>query len=85
VRWLRANADSLDLDAAHVGALGFSAGAHLASMLGTGAALALDAAGGSPAAVSRRRRGRRVQAVVSVAGPQDLRVNGPYTPSRRAS
>jgi acetyl esterase/lipase len=73
VRWLRARADGFAIDPARVGVLGFSAGAHLASMLGTtstDAALdgACDATG--PAAV---------QAVVSVAGPQDLRVNGPYT------
>jgi acetyl esterase/lipase len=87
VRWLRTRATSLDLDGGRIGALGFSAGAHLASMLGAaaevpaldrGAAACLaatdapDASDASPA----------VQAVVSVAGPQDLRVRGPYTPEQ---
>jgi acetyl esterase/lipase len=85
VRWLRARADSLGVDAERVGALGFSAGAHLASMLGVAAAVpGLD--GGSPSAaaadwtcLAARDESPGVQAVVSAAGPQDLRVNGPYT------
>jgi acetyl esterase/lipase len=81
VRWLQANAAALGLDPARVGALGFSAGAHLASMLGVGApggdaAAAPNAGGGCLAAGGA---GPAVRAVVSVAGPQDLRVNGPYT------
>jgi acetyl esterase/lipase len=89
VRWLRANAAALALDPARVGALGFSAGAHLASMLGVGATgeaegapaadagclAGPDAAPGTPPGA----RAAAVQAVVSVAGPQDLRVDGPYT------
>jgi acetyl esterase/lipase len=82
VRWLRANAPALGLDPARVGALGFSAGAHLASMLGVGA----DGTGGPPPDESAAAGclappggSAAVQAVVSVAGPQDLRVNGPYT------
>src|SRR5215210_1869779 len=35
VRWLRANAAKYRLDADHIGAWGASAGAHLASLLGT--------------------------------------------------
>ncbi len=91
VRWLRANAGALALDPERVGALGFSAGAHLASMLGVGAAGAAAGAptasgclaGGAapdparPAGPTARRAA--VRAVVSVAGPQDLRVDGPYT------
>jgi acetyl esterase/lipase len=73
VRWLRARSDSLGIDPANVGALGFSAGAHLVSMLGVAPAdPTLD--GGCDA-----RGDASVQAVVSVAGPQDLRVNGAYT------
>lgn len=75
VRVLRARREAYRLDAARIGAAGFSAGAHLASMLGAAAdAAALDepcpAGGGADA---------RVQAVIAYAGPQDLRVNGPYT------
>jgi len=73
VRVLRARADRYDLDPSRVAAVGFSAGAHLASMLGAAAdADGLDEpcdAGGDAA----------VRAVISYAGPQDLRVNGPYT------
>jgi acetyl esterase/lipase len=89
VRWLRTRAPSLPIDGARIGVVGFSAGAHLASMLGVGVGDAvLD-----PVA-ARARRGRcllpegvpagdaTVQAVVSVAGPQDLRVDGPYTPEQ---
>src|SRR5262249_14964593 len=35
VRWMRAHADELGLDPNHIGAIGFSAGAHLSLMLGT--------------------------------------------------
>ncbi len=85
VRWLRAHAAELELDASRVGALGFSAGAHLASMLGVGVDEAvLDPVarrGGVPTAscMAPADGSAAVQAVVSVAGPQDLRVRGPYT------
>jgi acetyl esterase/lipase len=75
LRTLRRRARDYHVAPEHVSAMGYSAGAHLASLLGVGAALRdLDAgecdAGGGDV---------RVQAVVSYAGPQDLRVNGPYT------
>lgn len=35
VRWIRANADSYQIDATRIGAFGYSAGGHLAAMLGT--------------------------------------------------
>ena len=82
VRWLKAHAREHGLDAGHVGVLGFSAGAHLASMLGTTADVsALDAPeDGSPEPGCLTSDGAPdVQAVVSVAGPQDLRVRGSYT------
>jgi acetyl esterase/lipase len=67
VRWLRANAKDLRVDAEHFGAMGFSAGAHLALMLGlTGPEDGFegDAAGSAPSS--------RVQAVVSFFAPTDL-------------
>jgi len=74
VRSLRARASTYGIDAGRVAAVGYSAGAHLASMLGVSAdAEGLDRtceAAAYPATVS---------AVVSHAGPQDLRVRGPYT------
>ena len=74
VRWLRANGERYGADPARIGVIGHSAGGHLASMLGTASDVpGLDAGcaagSGSPA----------VQAVVSHAGPQDLRVRGSYT------
>jgi acetyl esterase/lipase len=85
VRWLRANATALDLDADRVGVLGFSAGAYLASMLGVDAHVdTLDAptaaaARAGPSCLADAATAPTVQAAVVVAGPQDLRVNGPYT------
>ena len=67
VRWVKAHAKDYKVDADHVGAMGFSAGGHLALMLGlTGPADGLegDVAAGSPNA--------KVQAVVNYFGPTDL-------------
>jgi acetyl esterase/lipase len=67
VRWLRANAAKYRIDADHVGVVGFSAGGHLASMLGvTGPGDGLEGTGGNPGQSSR------VQAVVSFFGPTDF-------------
>lgn len=69
VRTLRAQADTLGLDASRFAAVGFSAGAHLASMVATAPDVAeLDDGtcltdGGSP----------EVQAAISFYGPYDLR------------
>jgi acetyl esterase/lipase len=75
LRTLRRDAARYHIAPERVAVLGYSAGGHLASLLGTGSDLReLDVgdcdAGGESV---------RVQAVVSYAGPQDLRVNGPYT------
>lgn len=67
VRFLRANAVRFRIDPDRIGAIGFSAGAHLAMMLGTmDPADGLDVSGGSPGFPSK------VQAVVSFFGPTDL-------------
>jgi acetyl esterase/lipase len=67
VRWLRANARKYQVDADRLGAVGFSAGAHLACLLGvTDKAAGLEGGGGNPDEPSR------VQAVVSFFGPTDL-------------
>ncbi len=67
VRWMRSHAKDYQLDSDHIGATGFSAGGHLALMLGlTGPEDGLegDVTAGSPSS--------RVQAVVNYFGPTDL-------------
>jgi acetyl esterase/lipase len=67
VRWLRANAGTYKIDPGHIGAVGFSSGAHLACMLGvTDKDDGLEGDGGNADQSSR------VQAVVSFFGPTDL-------------
>jgi acetyl esterase/lipase len=67
VRWLRANAAKYNINPQRIGAFGFSAGGHLACLLGTTDKNAgLEGDGGNPAQSSR------VQAVVSFFGPTDL-------------
>jgi len=67
VRWLRANAERYQIDRERIAALGFSAGAHLALLLGvTEAKDGLEGEGGNP------EQSSRVQAVVNISGPTDL-------------
>jgi acetyl esterase/lipase len=67
VRYLRANAERFHIDPERFGAVGFSAGAHLAMLLGTmERADGLDDVGVAPGLSSK------VQAVVSYAGPADF-------------
>jgi acetyl esterase/lipase len=75
VRALRRRAAEFHIAPDHVAIMGYSAGGHLASLLGTGAPPGASDADGSEAGDTNAR----VQAVVSYAGPQDLRVDGPYT------
>ena len=67
VRWLKSNAKTYRADPDHIGAIGFSAGGHLALMLGVtgpGDGLEGDAASGAP--------DTRLKAVVNYFGPTDL-------------
>jgi acetyl esterase/lipase len=67
VRWLRANAEQYHIDTRKIGSVGFSAGAHLACLLGvTGKDDGLEGEGGSA------EQSSAVQAVVSFFGPTDL-------------
>jgi len=75
LRTLRRRAADYHIAPEKVAALGYSAGGHLASMLG----VAADVGGLDEPGCDGSGENVRVQAVVSYAGPQDLRVNGPYT------
>jgi acetyl esterase/lipase len=67
VRWLRANASNYNLDPDRIGVWGFSAGGHLAALLGTsGGVRELEGTGDNMSYSSR------VQAVCVVSGPSDL-------------
>jgi acetyl esterase/lipase len=67
VRWTRLNAKKYHIDPDRIGAIGFSAGGHLALMLGlTGAADGLEGE------VSAGAPDSRVNAVVNYFGPTDL-------------
>jgi pectinesterase len=67
VRWVRANARQYGIDPDRIGAIGGSAGAHLAAMLATSHKVAeLEGDGGSAGVSSR------VQAVVAMATPADM-------------
>jgi acetyl esterase/lipase len=67
VRWLRANAATYHVDPRRIGAVGFSAGAHLACLLGvTAKEDGLEGDGGNAELSSA------VQAVASYFGPTDL-------------
>jgi acetyl esterase/lipase len=67
VRWLRANAEKYHVNPRRIGAFGFSAGAHLASLLGvTSKDDGLEGEGGNA------EQSSAVQAVVSFFGPTDF-------------
>jgi acetyl esterase/lipase len=86
VRWLRANAHKYGLDAAHFGAWGESAGAHLAAMLGTAGGVTSFAAEGrlldmEGSVGNYADQSSRVQAVVDYYGPTDFfrsNTGGPF-------
>ena len=83
VRWLRSRADDYHLDPTRIAAAGFSAGGHLAALLGTAPEVAgMDrscATGNGDGAGDLDDLSPVVRAVLSYAAPHDLRVNGPYT------
>jgi len=77
VRWIRANAKRLNLDADRIGVWGSSAGGHLVAMLGTsGDVKNLEGTLGK-----QTDQGSRVTCVVDYFGPSDLLTMGKY-PSR---
>lgn len=67
VRWLRANAKTYKVDPDHIGAIGFSAGGHLTSLLATTDKNdGLEGEGGNP------EQSSRIQAAVNYFGPTDM-------------
>ena len=72
VRWLRKNADRLGIDSDHVGAIGGSAGGHLASLLAlTGPESGLDPSG------PYGEFSCKIQAVVDLYGPIRVKPDHP--------
>jgi acetyl esterase/lipase len=70
VRWLRANAGKYHIDPDRIGVVGFSAGGHLACLVGlVRPEDGLEGDGGN------QQQSSRVQAVVSFFGPTDLTSN----------
>jgi acetyl esterase/lipase len=67
VRWVKAHADEYHIDPTRIGAMGFSAGGHLALMLGL-----TDPDDGFDTDVPAGGPNTRVQAVVNYFGPTDL-------------
>ncbi|MBL8815581.1 MAG: alpha/beta hydrolase [Planctomyces sp.] len=65
VKWIRANASEYKVDPARIGAIGYSAGGHLVSLLGTT---------GEAPAESNGQTDTRIQAVVAGGAPTDFRV-----------
>ena len=72
VRFLRANASKYGLDPARIGAIGFSAGAHLSMMLGV-----MDKDDGLEGTGGWADQSSKVSAVVSFAGPTDFTTEFP--------
>lgn len=78
VRWLRSHAGVYGIDPSRIAAMGSSAGAHLASMLGTAAEVE-----GLDGACPLREVSPAVSAVVAISGPHDIRAADALDPSQR--
>jgi acetyl esterase/lipase len=72
IRFLRGNAAKFNLDPQRIGAVGFSAGAHLSMMLGS-----MDKDDGLDDVGEFKDQSSKVQAVVSYFGPTDLTAEYP--------
>ncbi len=75
IRYLRANAEKHQLNPDKIGAVGFSAGAHLSMLLGT-----MDEKDGLEGSGGHADQSSKVQAVVAFFGPTDLAADFPTTP-----
>lgn len=67
VRWLRAKKDELKIDPDRIGAIGYSAGAHLSMMLGT-----MDSSDGLEGNGGWNDQSSKVQCVVAYFGPTNF-------------
>lgn len=67
VRWLRANAKTYKIDPDHIGAIGFSAGGHLTSLLAT-----TDKNDGLEGEGGNAEQSSRIQCAVNYFGPTDM-------------
>lgn len=74
VRWMRSRAEELRLDPRRIAAVGYSAGGHLATLLGAAGEAAPDDGGERPPEDAAARLGSRVQAVVAGGAPCDFRL-----------
>jgi acetyl esterase/lipase len=70
IRYLRAHAQQYQLDPQHIGIFGGSAGGHLVALMGTA-----DATAGFDTGGGWTNQSSRVQAVVDMFGPTDLRIS----------
>ena len=75
IRYLRANADKHKLNPDKIGAVGFSAGAHLVMLLGT-----MDKQDGLEGSGGHPDQSSKVNAVVAYFGPTDLSAEFPAKP-----
>jgi acetyl esterase/lipase len=75
IRYLRANAEKYKLDPDRIGAVGFSAGAHLSLLLGT-----MDKKDGLEGTGGHGDQSSKVNAVVAYFGPTDLAAEFPTKP-----
>jgi acetyl esterase/lipase len=72
IRWLRQYASALRIDANRIGAVGDSAGAHLAPFLGSLSTSAPNLTGGADRSTLFAAQAPKVAAVVDMFGPPDL-------------
>lgn len=77
VRFLKANADSFNIDTCKIGAAGSSAGGHLATLLGTSAGVAAL----EDMSLGNSGHSSRIYAVLDLYGPTDFMVMDSHVPA----
>jgi acetyl esterase/lipase len=79
IRWLRQNANRFQIDPTRIGALGESAGGHLALFLGSLKGSVSNLSGGIDRSTYFPKQSPKVSAVVDMFGPTDLTQPAIYT------